>query len=194
MQGLPFWLPGRTELVVQKAQECASILGPPASPGLTGGCACEALSPSSRAADEGPCPAGSRWPVTHLSHLMGTGLEGQGPSGALRSSAQEFGNGPCVGPGRVFHMLLALGEGPERGWPASCRGATGRAVGCGAQSPPTPPLSVPKAIHRELAEARRPLPDTCSHTGAQLAPHLPLRAQTQTPYLLPLPHSLPRPP
>lgn len=61
---------------------------------------------------------------------------GARPSGALRSSAQEFGNGPCVGPGRVFHMLLALGEGPERDWLASCRGATGRAVGCGAQSAP----------------------------------------------------------
>ena len=110
---------------------------------------------------------------------------GARPSGALRSSAQEFGNGPCVGPGRVFHMLLALGEGPERGWPVSCRGATGRAVGCGAQSPPTSPMSVPKAIHRELAEAWRPLPDTCSHAGAQLALCLPLRAQTQTPYLPP---------
>ena len=87
-------------------------------------------------------------------------------------------------------------------WGKAQRGAGLRAAGgpqeglwaAGPSPPQPPPLSAPKAIHRELAEARRPLPDTCSHTGAQLAPRLPLRAQTQTPYLLPLPHSLPRPP
>lgn len=191
-QGLPLWLPGRTELVVQRAQGCASIPGPPASPGLTGGRVCEALSPSSCAADKGPCPAGSRWPVTHLSHLMGTGLGGQAVWGSPLQCPGIW-KWAVRGAWACFPHAVGFGGRPREGLACELQG--GHRKGCGLQGPvpPTlPALSVPKAIRRELAEARRPLPDTCSHAGAQLAPRLPLRAQTQKPYLLPLPHSLPR--
>lgn len=56
------------------------------------------------------------------------------PSGVLCSNAQESGVRPCVGPGCVFHMLLALGgRRPGRGWPVTCRGRCRK--GCGGRCP-----------------------------------------------------------
>lgn len=102
-------------------------------------------------------------------------------SRALHSNTQEFGNGPCMGPGRVFHMLLALGGGPERGLQ---RGGAGRAVGSRAQSrPPWAP-----ARQENRPRPTDPCPTPAPSSGAQLAPSG-RQAQTQMPYLLPLPHS-----
>lgn len=103
--------------------------------------------------------------------------------------------GRAWGLGVCFPHAVGFGGRPREGLACELQGGPQeRAVGQGPVPPNLPSVSPCCAIHRELAEARRPLPDTCSHTGAQLAPCLPLRAQTQTPYLLPVPHSLPRPP
>lgn len=64
----------------------------------------------------------------HLPVGWGQGSRAR-PFRALRSNGQEFGVRLCVGSGCIFHKLLALGGGPDRGWPVTCRGVAGRAVG-----------------------------------------------------------------
>lgn len=71
-------------------------------------------------------PAGSWGPVTHLPEGPGSQAGAPGP---LRSSAREFGAALCVGLGRVFHTLLALGGGPGR----DGLGPVGGPEGSGAQ-------------------------------------------------------------
>lgn len=134
-QGFPLWLPGRTELVVQKAQDCASILGPPASLGLTGGCVCKALSPHT--ADEGPCPAGSRWPVTHLSHLMGMGLGGQAVWGSPLQCPGIW-KWAVRGAWACFPHAVGFGGRPREGLACELQG--GHRKGCGLRGPVPPNL------------------------------------------------------
>ena len=57
------------------------------------------------------------WVACHLPVRWGQS-SGARPSGTLCSNAWEFGAGQCVGPGCVFHVLLALEKGPDRGCPA----------------------------------------------------------------------------
>ena len=124
---------------------------------------CEALSLSSCTADKGPCPAGSRWPVTHLSHLMGTGLGGQAVWGSPLQCPGIW-KWAVRGAWACFPHAVDFGGRPREGLACELQG--GHRKGCGLRGPVRPPaLSVPKAIRRELAEARQPLPDTCSHAG-----------------------------
>lgn len=96
------------------------------------------LSPSSRAGDEGPCPAGSRWPVTHLSHLMGTGLGGQAVWGSPLQCPGIW-KWAVRGAWACFPHAVGFGGRPREGLACELQG--GHRKGCGLRGPvpPQPP-------------------------------------------------------
>ena len=97
---------------------------------------CEALSLSSCTADKGPCPAGSRWPVTHLSHLMGTGLGGQAVWGSPLQCPGIW-KWAVRGAWACFPHAVGFGGRPREGLACELQG--GHRKGCGLRGPVRPP-------------------------------------------------------
>lgn len=122
---------------MQKAQDCASILGPPASLGLTGGRACEAESLFSRWR-RGPLPC--RLPVARHPPVPpdGDGAWGPGCLGLSAPVPRNLEMGRAWGLG-VFSTCCWLWGKAQRGAGLRAAGGPQEGLWAAGPSPPQPP-------------------------------------------------------